>query len=233
LTPPPGTPPLASKAEVLRSLGRLVRGLSALFWGLPLALVISVQTAKTRWFEALGCLPALLANALLLFGLWQLGHFQRRERPWVKTLERAKVLSIVNVGLSPFLFWWNILPRVTYYNLAILLFALSGLLLLFNLNLVLQRLTAMLPDEALRQETRLFTNLNLYILTGIVAVAALYTGLGAWEKLPPTLAVLLALLEPSRPWLVLLLVLLPVAMTMALIWKIKEVVLQSVFEAEG
>jgi hypothetical protein len=226
-------PELASKAEVLRSLGRLVRGLSALFWGLPLALVVSVQTAKTDWFRGLGCLPPLLTNALLLYGLWQLGHFQRQERPWINAVDRAKILSVVNIGLSPFLFWWNELPRVSYYQFAVGLFALSGLLLLFNLNLVLQRLTAMLPDETLRQDTKLFTNLNLYILAAIVGMAALYAAAGAIKTLPMTLAILLAMLEPSRPWLVLLLVLLPVALTMALIWKVKEVILHSVFEAEG
>ena len=30
----------APKTELMRSLGRLVRGLSALFWGLPIALVV-------------------------------------------------------------------------------------------------------------------------------------------------------------------------------------------------
>lgn len=35
--------------ELLRSLGQLSRGLSAVFWGLPLALVVCVQTAKGDW----------------------------------------------------------------------------------------------------------------------------------------------------------------------------------------
>jgi hypothetical protein len=34
---------------------------------------------------------------------------------------------------------------------------------------------------------------------------------------------------PAIPWLLIFLVLLPLAMTMALIWKIKEVILDSVF----
>ena len=33
-------PDPAPNVELLRSLGRLVRGLSALFWGLPLALIV-------------------------------------------------------------------------------------------------------------------------------------------------------------------------------------------------
>ena len=56
-------------AELLRSLGRLVRGLSALFWGLPIALVVCVQTAKGELLRPLGVAPPLVATALLLHGL--------------------------------------------------------------------------------------------------------------------------------------------------------------------
>jgi hypothetical protein len=36
-------------------------------------------------------------------------------------------------------------------------------------------------------------------------------------------------LEQGSPWLLILLVLLPLAMTMALVWKTKEVILENVF----
>ena len=38
---------LAPQDELLRALGKLVRGLSALFWGLPLTLLICVRTAMS------------------------------------------------------------------------------------------------------------------------------------------------------------------------------------------
>jgi len=50
-------PDPAPNAELLRALGRLVRGLSVLFWGLPLALVACVQTAKTEWLRQFGLSP--------------------------------------------------------------------------------------------------------------------------------------------------------------------------------
>ena len=48
--------------ELLSSLGRLVRGLSALFWGLPIALVVSVQTfvGRGEWLKPLGFAPEIL-----------------------------------------------------------------------------------------------------------------------------------------------------------------------------
>ncbi|MDB6038011.1 MAG: hypothetical protein JWM99_1852 [Verrucomicrobiales bacterium] len=222
-------PDLAPKAELLRSLGRLVRGLSALFWGLPLSLLVCVRTAMSEWLRPLGMLPPVLATGLLLYGLLQLGCFQKQERIWRNALDRAVLLAIVNIGLAPFIYWWNRLPGVSYYGLGVAVLVLSSLLFLFNLNYVLQRLAAMLPDETLRVETTLFGNLNLYLLCAVLFLVSLYFALHEISALPIILIQLLQLLELGRQWLLVFLVLLPVAMTMTLIWKIKEVILASVF----
>jgi hypothetical protein len=87
--------PDAPNPELLRSLGRLVRGLSALFWGLPLALLVGVQTAKMDWLRPLNIFPPLVATGLLLFGLLQITSFQKQERPWRAALDRAKVLALI------------------------------------------------------------------------------------------------------------------------------------------
>ncbi len=109
----PDTPP---NAELLRSLGRLVRGLSALFWGLPVALIICVQTAETQILRDFHVLPPVAVTGWLLYGLWELGHFQKQERIWIHALDRAKLFALVNVGLSPFLYWWNQRPDVKLFT---------------------------------------------------------------------------------------------------------------------
>ena len=95
----------------------------------------------------------------------------------------------------------------------------------------LQRLGAMLPDEALRIETRQFTTLNLNLLFITFLLALLYIGLAQAHRLPLWLGFLAQILERGF-WFLILLVLLPLAMTMALIWKTKEVILDNVFSAE-
>jgi hypothetical protein len=217
----------------MRSLGRLVRGLSALFWGLPITLVVGVQVARTDWLRPLGVFPPVLATALLLYGLLQLEHFRRQERVWAQALERAKLLGLINLGLSPFLFWWYQLPEVPLYTAAVSLLALSGLFFLYHLNQVLQRLAAMLPDETLRHETKLFTSVNFYLL--LVTMLFLASALVIMHLLPFSrlLQPMRAFLDRDTMWFLVLLVLLPVAMTMALLWKIKAVILASVFGADS
>jgi hypothetical protein len=225
-------PEPAPNPELLSSLGRLVRGLSALFWGLPIALVVCVQTANGDWLRPLGVLPPILATSLLFHGLSLLGHFQKQERVWGTALERARIVGLINVGLSPFLYWWSKMPAHPFYSAVIEVMGLSGLLFLFALNPVLWRLAAMLPDETLRLETKLFTAINRYLLLATLGLLAGYFVLVRFNQLPRQVLELLELLGRGGLLGVLVLVLLPVATTMALIWKTKEVILASVFGSE-
>lgn len=219
--------------ELLPSLGRLVRGLSALFWGLPLALIVCVLTARMDWLRGFTVFPPLATTGLLLFGLWQLGSFQKQERPWRNALDRARLFALINFGLSPFLYWWNRVPAQPFFIVTICLLALSALLFLFTLNLVLQRLGQMLPDEGLRLETRQYTAFNRYLLAILLLLVALYIALAQISRLPFELGILLVWLNRSGWWALIFLILLPLAMTMALIWKTKEVILDSVFGAKS
>jgi hypothetical protein len=224
-------PDPAPNPQLLRSLGKLARGLSALFWGLPATLLISAETARADWLKPLGMLPLLAINALLLYGLWLMGDFQKQERPWRQALDRALLLAIVNLGLCPFIYWHNRIPGEDFFAYAVMLLEVSGVLFLFNLNLVIKRLAAMLPDETLRQETRQFTALNRWLL-----VLLLFFSIGfVWltQTPHPSLPVgrLLGLAYKFSNLLLIFFILLPLAMTMALLWKTKEVILDAVFGA--
>ena len=240
------TNPVANP-ELLRSLGRLVRGLSALFWGLPLALVVFVETVKTDWLLSYTIFPPLIVTGLLLFGLWQLSSFQKQERPWRNALNRAELFALVNFGLSPFLYWWNQVPSQKLFAFSVCALAVSSLLFLLTLNFVLLRLGAMLPDEALRVEIKQYSGLNRTLLTIVLAmvVALLMIFRFAPVRTPVRFADLFSLqivipafgIEFDAIWMLwvlgCLLVLLPLAMTMALIWKTKEVILENVFGTRG
>lgn len=224
-------PDPAPKAELLRSLGKLARGLSALFWGLPAALIVSVRAAKSDWLPPWMFVPVIVLHALLLFGLWQMGAFQKMERPWVNALDRAKLLGLVDLGLSPFLYWSNRVPGQEFFAVAVLVLGASSLLFLFNLNVVLERLGAMLPDETLRQETRQFTAVNRGLLLALLLLSVAYFCFLRLPNLPVSFRLVAFLLEHYSLYAMVFLVLLPLAMTMALIWKTKEVILDSVFSA--
>jgi hypothetical protein len=220
---------------LLESLRRLVRGLSALFWGLPVALVVSVQTAIGRgeWLKPLGFLPVVIVMALLCYGTHLLGRFQVQERIWIHAWERARLVALVNVGLSPFLFFWSKIPGQPFFLVTAQVFCLTLLVFLYLLNAVLARLAAMLPDETLRGETRLFTRVNQTILMIIIPCLPFYFVLREASTLPRVIVDIMLRIEQTGPMLqlmfLMLFVLLPVATTMALLWKTKEVIMAGVF----
>jgi hypothetical protein len=220
---------LKPNPELLRSLGRLARGLSCLFWGLPIALLICAQAVRTEWLRSMGVVPALLATGLLLYGVWQMAAFQPQERVWTAALWRTRLLATINFGLSPFLYWWGHVPRNLYFLSAILLFGACSIAFLGSLNSTIKRLGAMLPDETLRAETRQFTTVNLWLLFLLACLMAFFIGAAQSPELSDHFSGFLELADRHYRWLVVSFVLLPVAMTMALLWKTKEVILESVF----
>ena len=223
-----------SNPQLLRSLGKLARGLSALFWGLPAWLIVSVETAKVELLKPLGIAPALALNGLLLYGLWQMGSFQVQERPWRVALDRARLPALVNFGLSPFLFWFSRLPEQPFFRDAIFVLVLSALIFIFNLNLVIKQLAAMLPDETLRQETRQFTAINRWLVVLLVVFVTLAITLPQFVNFQRLFSPkFLFWLQHMETAVVLFLGLAPLAITMALIWKTKEVILDSVFGTRG
>jgi len=203
--------------------------LSALFWGLPAALLICAETARADWLKPLGFLPALAVNALLVYGLRQMGDFQRQERPWRQALDRAQLLALVLLGLCPFIYWHNRMPEQTFFTAAIWMMELAGVIFLFNLNLVLTRLGAMLPDETLRHETRQFTTLNRWLLVALLFLSIALINLVQFGRPASRLGSALIWLSQFSDLLLIFFMLLPLALTMALIWKTKEVILDAVF----
>jgi hypothetical protein len=219
--------------ELLRSLGKLARGLSALFWGLPAVLLISGEILRTEFLKPVEMAPLLVANLVLLFGLGQMESFQPQERPWRRALDRAKLVGLVNFGLCPFLFWFNRMPGQSYFQAAICLLVISSLLFLFNLNLVLRYLGAMLPDETLRHDINQFTWLNRRLLIAWLVFALIIMAVSQRGFFGIRLNLdTLMWAQQSGVIILLFLALSPLAITMGLIWKTKEVILDSVFGAK-
>jgi hypothetical protein len=218
-----------SSPAVIPSLARVVRGLSALFWGLPLVLLLDAKSALEDSLRGFGFAPVVAASVLVAYGVHQLSGFQPQERVWVGAVERARLLALLLVALAPFSVWWGRQPEERFFAQSMVVLVFAGLAFLLALNHVLVRLAAMLPDETLRVETRFFTHLNQTLLVTQTVLAATYLLLARAKNLPASLATVLGLLDLARTWLVVVLTLPPVALTMTLLWKTKEVIMTSVF----
>lgn len=223
-------PDKTTNAQLLRALRDVTRGLSALFWGLPIALVVCVWTAQTQQLRPFKFLPPMASLALLLYGLVLLGRFQPHERIWRRALDQALLLAMINFGLAPFIYWWSKMPTQPFFTSIVELLTLTGQVFLIHLNQVLLRLSTMLPDETLRAEVRQFTPINRILFGTSTLLTAAYILLDKTGVTPPSyLQDIILVIEDKILWLLVAFILLPLAMTMALIWKTKETILESVF----
>ena len=221
-----------AQSDLLPALARVVRGTSILFWSLPIAMVVSIMSTLSNWTDAarpMGMLLPPVAFGMLWVGLWLLGAFQPQERVWQAALGQAKLMGLFGLGLSPFLHWRHRAPDELYFTQAVWLLALVFALYLMALNKTLARLAAMLPDETLRVESQLFSRVNRVLLTktsGGIGVMYLVTSI---DEPPDLLLRLVATVGQFGPWLFMAFVLVPMSMTMSLLWKTKESILASVF----
>lgn len=225
----PPVPPPPDNSDLLPSMRHLLRGLSALFWGLPIALLACVPSAITNWLRPMGVLPAVVSTGLLFFGVVEIAHFRRNEKPWQVSLERSKIFALMNLGLAPFIYFANRMPNEAYFYQMVWALGIASVLYIFNLNRSLKYLAGMLPDQTLREDTELFTSMNLGLMVTLLCLVGMYFGLQRVDELPLPVIQFLVVLEEHRRWLLIFLVLLPVAMTMSLLWKIKEIVLNGIF----
>jgi hypothetical protein len=121
---------------------------------------------------------------------------------------------------------------VPFYCVCLNFLAMSGFLFLIQINQMLRRLAAMLPDEMLRTETRTFVSLNTWMLSAALGSLAVYIALTDWRGAPRLIGRHWADLQILGEWLVLFLTLMPTAVTLALLWKIKEAIFTGFFEIE-
>ena len=237
-------------APLLPSLARVVRGLSAIFWGLPLALLASAKTVLGEgprilqgpwgdlfgpWGRVLGetfsaCLPGLAAMGLILYGVRQLIRFQPQERIWTTAVSWASLSALMLLSLLPFAHWWSRFPAQSLFGRGVLLLFLAGISFGLALSHLLVRLAAMLPDEILRSDTRLFARVNRVLLLGLLGLASVdFMFVQFAARLPPTWAIIAEVFHENRAGLLLLCALSPLALTMTLVWKAKETIVAGVF----
>ncbi len=210
----------------------LVRGLSALFWGLPLALVVGMQGLVTDWLRPLGVYPPVFASALLLYGAVLIVRSANLAGIGGRPVRDFAILfAVINLGLSPFLYWWTRLPTISHFYWSVMTFTVTSFTFLYILNKLLLSLTEQLPDEVLRADVQFFSRFNGVLIFSVLFLVILYCVAAevAQNISPPNpfLGIVQSIYGFRRE-LVLSLVLLPVATTMSMLWKTKGSILRQI-----
>jgi len=210
----------------------LLRGLSTLFWSLPLSLLVSIQTLVTDNLRGMGVVPPVLCTGALLFGTQCLNYFNPEGEFWRLRANQLRLVAVILVGLSPFVYFWNRYPGEDYFRSSIFMIGLAAFAFLLFLNRLLRELAPIIPRPELNAETQLFTNINTNLIYFSIAISLVFAVLPYLSFLPGIFLVRIEMLESIKRTLLLFLFLFPLSLTMTLLWKYKECVVEEAFREE-
>jgi hypothetical protein len=218
-------------------LVRLSQGFSCIFWGLPIALFLCVQLKILRTvvadpftrssLEQLYFSLFVAVLALVCFGAYKLSKVPTMGDRWKRRVRVSLSLAAINLYFSPFLYWWLTMPDNAFYTLNMFAFIGSLILLLFSLNFLSMEFGRFLGDSSLVIESRLFLGINVLVLALPSAGVFVWAAIRSWhiESTQSMGLEFINLLELPYPWQLLLFIVLflPVSLTLANLWRVKEI----------
>jgi len=201
------------------ALARVMRGFSCVFWGIPFSVLLFAGAIDLRLPFAARA-PAYVLGVFLVY--CGVVYFQRALLPgarWNSLVRELLFVLLIEVYLSPFVYWWRRMPHMPYYvaNLIILLMCTAWGI--FILNQLAAEIARSLREKAFAVEAQICAWLALVIMsipTGHVLVrsvlAARSYGMAPGEVIGDGRA---------AAW-VFGIGIIPFAITMMISWKTKE-----------
>ncbi len=201
----------------------VLRGMSALFWGLPIALVSSIQVTLDSYALMMRFLFPLSAFALLAYGAHQVRWIQvLGMRSWRFRVDLLRVVSLAQLLLAPFLLFYSRSPDQPLFVASLYLLGLCWCLFLLALCQVLGGMVQTIGEESMRQD---FLWMKGFIGGALSLMALGWTILFVRnlfleaERMP----LILYLLHPQFLGTFLIIsAIFPVTVLMNLAWKLKE-----------
>jgi hypothetical protein len=138
---------------------------------------------------------------------------------------------------SPFLYWWRAMPENTFYTLNLFGMILSLIAFLVSLNFLSMELGRFLGDHSLLKESKLFLGLNALVLAVPSSCAFVWATLRS-AHLDSTQSLGLEfsnLFQLYYMWRLALFIILflPISLTLANIWRVKEILLDELKKLPG
>lgn len=157
---------------------------------------------------------------------------------WRKRARACIATSVLLLYFSPFLYWWKAVPESSYYTLNLFLMILAVVAFLSALNLLCIELGRFTGDRSLVTESRVFLGLTALVLA---LPAAWAFGFAAMRSLRADSSERIGLefvnlfqLHPMLRLGLFIVLFLPVSLTLANLWRVKEMLLDELkkFTAE-
>ena len=205
-----------------RALVRMVRGFGAVFWGLPVSLLLffgAVEIHLVAQFKLPSCVLGLV---VVYVGLVLLRFAGVQSRMWTRHGRIGLVSTFLLIYLGPFIYWFTYMPRSgLYYLLNMTLFFASVILLLFSVNRLAAEVGVETGDRDLMVESRLCAWSVILLMLLPTALTAVFSSYMAMKYESSLLAEMRGVRRDTPVWIHIFF-LVPLSLTMTSAWKAKE-----------
>lgn len=214
------------------ALVRLIQGLYFVFWGLLVTVLVSAESVLLAWQSSFAEVVLAGGVAITVAGTWRLRQAGFAEHAsWRRRTGRLRGLALLLAYFALLFCLWRRAPVNLYLQLNAVGFVATGIALLMMVNRTVTALAAVVGRPQLALESRLFTaaNIALLLLPFLAALSYLTVMVVARQTSP--LDEFRHLLQRVS-LLVGMIVLLPVALTLALVWAAKDSLLEELLSRD-
>lgn len=201
------------------TLIRLQKGFSRILWSIPLGLLLFVGVIRVHWPPFVRLPPYIVAVALLGWGLAALFSASLPRCAWRQGLRTGSGLVFLLFYFAPFLHWWAANPHSDHLTVNMLALVMTSAAVLYVVNMLVSEAAVALGLPMMQIEARLcaFGTLAFYALPMLGWIG--YAGYHAWRHNWPLAAVLEGLYHLPLFRILLVLAMIPLALTLTMCGK--------------
>lgn len=196
----------------------LVKGFSRMFWGLALTAVLFLSQAKLEVFSGVRLPVYFLGTALHCWGLLTLRNAGKISARWNLCLMLAILLALSEIYFFPFVYWWKIMPYISFFTFNVGALAGAVILSLYLSNIIAADFFRRLSLRGERLEAQIYAGAVMVFMAAPLLVAVVFSSISALRYQTIFLDELIEAVHGVPIWLYVI-VTIPYSLTLAVLWK--------------
>lgn len=199
----------------------LVKGFSRVFWGLTLTAVLFLSQARLEIFSGISLPAYFLGTALHCWGLLTLRNAGKISARWSLYLMLAILLVLLQLYFSPFVYWWKIMPYISFFTFNVGALAVVVILSLCLSNIIAADFFRHLSLRGERIEAQIYAGSVIVFMAVPLVVAVVFSSVAAARYQTMFLDELIEVIYCVPVWLYVVLTV-PCSLTLAVLWKARD-----------
>lgn len=199
----------------------LVKGFSRLFWGLALTAILFLSQAKLEVFSGVRVPAYFLGTVVHCWGLLTLRKAGSISARWKPRLTVATLLALAEIYFSPFAYWWQTMPYISFFTFNVGALAAAVIISLYLSNIIVADFFGRLSLKGEKLEARIYAGLVIVLMAAPILAAVVFSSVSALRYQTIFLDELIEAVHAVPIWFYVIATV-PYSLTLAVLWKARD-----------